>query len=68
VERGDIQPGQIQNLDPGHLMSGLKSIEVQDHSRRHSSNSAILPIDAWIEKMDVDGDGVRFSSLDVTIL
>ena len=32
-------------------------IEIQDHSRRHSSSSA--PIDAWIQKMDVDSDGGR---------
>jgi hypothetical protein len=47
---------QIQNLDPHRLMSRLK---IQVHFRRHSSYSAITPIDVWIQKMDIDGDGGR---------
>src|SRR6516164_8556939 len=34
-------------------------IEIQDRSRRHTSPLGHTPIDAWIQKMDVDGDGGR---------
>jgi hypothetical protein len=34
-------------------------IEIQDHSMRHTSQLGHTPIDAWIQKMDVDGDGGR---------
>jgi hypothetical protein len=47
--------GQIQNLDPDHLMSRLKSKTTP--AKHFQLDHA--PIDAWIQKMDVDADGGR---------
>ena len=47
--------GQIQHLDPHRLMSRLKSKTTQ-------ATLFVLghtPIDVWIQKMDIDGDGGR---------
>jgi hypothetical protein len=47
--------GQIQNLDPHRLMSRLKSKTLQ----ATLFELGHTPIDVWIQKMDMDGDGGR---------
>jgi hypothetical protein len=49
--------GQIQNLDPHRLMSRLKSKTTPGDTLRTRLYSS--PIDVWIQKIDIDGDGGR---------
>ena len=45
--------GQIQNRDPHRLMSRLRPLQATLLELGHT------PIDAWIQKMDIDSDGGR---------
>jgi len=47
--------GQIRHLDPDHLMLALNPRPLQ----ATLFQLCHTPIDAWIQKMDVDGDGGR---------